>query len=128
MQNAPFLAQPPWTGGGDPSLPAGSDRLEARELDELAVALLDVVAGDARQPVHAERLDGERGHRRPMHKGTLDPPKRQVAGRGEVAHEAAGERVASAGRVLDVFQEQRWRPKDALLGHQDDAVLALLDD
>ena len=75
MQDLPFSVSP----SAALSATSDGDRLEARELEELAIPRLDVVTGDARQPVDAERLDGERGDRRAVDQRPLD--RRRTTGR-----------------------------------------------
>ena len=46
----------------------------------------------------------------------------------EIAHEAAGERIARAGRIEHVLERIRRREEDRVLREHERAVLALLDD
>src|SRR5437867_2868434 len=81
---------------------------ELRERDELAVAPLDVVAGERPEPATAEVLDDVGGEHAAVDDGAAESRFRAVPGARQVAHEAAGERVAGAGRVEDLLQRVGW--------------------
>src|SRR6476469_5064424 len=80
-------------------------RLEARHRVQLGEALLDLLAAERGDPLGAEPLDVEGGEHgavahRPAQTGLVELALLAV----EVADEAAGEAVASAGRVAHVLE------------------------
>src|ERR1044071_9974061 len=80
------------------------DFLEVGHALEVAEALVDLFVGEAADAVGADLLEVEGGHDRAEDDGA---PERVVVNRlvaRKVAHEAAGEGVARAGRVEDRFE------------------------
>src|SRR5687767_6527391 len=98
------------------------------QVPERAVTLGGTLPRELLDALHAEPLDGERG----THDAVDErPPQVRVVGVAaarEVAEEAAGERVARAGRILDLLQREGRRPEGAALGEEHGAVLASLHD
>src|SRR4029077_4672916 len=95
---------------------------------ELADAALDRPETRALDPVDAELLHGaRRAHRagkpRPTEGGIVELPCP-----GEVAEEAAGERVAGTRGIAHLVERIRRRPEDAVRGEKERAVLGAFDD
>ncbi len=95
---------------------------------KLGDALLDVVGRDLEQSLDRELLDGERSHRRPVHHGATQARLGQIAATREIAHEAAGERVAGTGGIEHRLERIRRRKEDARRREHERAVLAFLDE
>src|SRR5688500_6900469 len=71
--------------------------LQSDHADVLVVALVELAAGEGREPVEAEGLDVETGDHRPVREGLTERVERGCAfGRRDVAHHAAREAVARA--------------------------------
>src|SRR4051812_33184862 len=137
----------PGTGRASPSpsrgmLPAGGrpmrresaqrDRgvVERRAAVQLRDAGRDLLAAQGQHPLGPEGLDVERGQYGPV--GHRPPQQRLVdllvRVRGEVAHEAARERVAGARGVDDVGRRIGRQREVAVAREEGGAVLALLGD
>ena len=101
---------------------------------ELLVTRLDFVAGQGAEAVHSELLAAEAAHNRTVDHGAAQFGEIDIAvgGRdaaaGEIADEAAGEAIARAGGVEDIFQQIARRHEVAAAAEQDGAVFAALDD
>ena len=97
---------------------------------QLGDAPRDLLAAQRQHALGPERLDVERGQHRAV--GHRAPQQRLVDRlarvRGDVAHEAAGERVARAGGVDDVGRRVGREREVAVAREQRGAVLALLGD
>src|SRR5690242_1350126 len=78
---------------------------------KFAIARLDFLAGERAEAVHPELLAAEAAHDGAVDDGPLELGEvelavlRRDAASGEVADEAAGEAIARAGRVEDLFEE-----------------------
>ena len=101
---------------------------------ELLIAGLDFFAGQGAEAVHAELLAAEAAHHGTVDHGAAQFGKIEIAvgGRdaapGQVADEAAGEAIARAGGVEDVFQQIARHHEVVVAAEQDGAVFAALDD
>src|SRR5262245_11982122 len=107
VQPTPGMVRPQGAGA-TPRLRAQRNRrvLEPRDALQRAAALGDLVRFQTLDALGAERLDVERGqHGAERHRAAEQLVVELLPGvRGDVAHEAAGERVARAGRIDDVLE------------------------
>ena len=96
---------------------------------ELGAALDDLAVRQPLEPLAAEVLDRERRHHRAVGGGAAQARlvERVVGVAVEVAEEAAGERVAGAGRVDDPVERHARDEEEALVAAHACAVAALLD-
>src|SRR5687767_1563269 len=76
-------------------------RLQSDEVVERPIPRLHLGGREPREPVQGEVFDGERGHDRAIHHRAPHDVAADVALPCEITHEAAGERVASTGRIED---------------------------
>src|SRR5258705_8153257 len=89
---------------------------------------LDLATVGALEAIEAEVLDVEAGDDGPDGHGALERGGVGLAGGGEVAHEAAGEAVAGAGRIDDLGPGGGGHHEPPLAAEEHRAVLPLLDD
>src|ERR1035437_3727644 len=100
---------------------------------ELLIAGLDLFTGQRAEPVYPELLAAETAHDGTVNHGAAQfgefeiAVQRGDAAAGQIADEAAGEAIARAGRVEDVFQQIARDHEVLALAEQDGAVLAALD-
>src|ERR1035438_5877890 len=93
------------------SAPSTRKTLKRGVVFELLITGLDFFTGQGAKTVHAEFLAAEAAHDGSVDHGAAQFGEIEIAvmGReaaaGQVADEAAGEGIARAGRVEDVFQE-----------------------
>src|SRR4051794_19744969 len=101
---------------------------------KLSIPAFDLLARERAETVDSEFLAAEAAHYRAVDDGAFELVEGEVAIRrgdaasGEVADEAAGEAVAGAGRVENVFEEVAGRHEVTASAEQDRAILAALDD
>src|SRR5262245_25312738 len=96
---------------------------------ELGEPALDLGLRQSVQPLGSERLDVERGEHGAVDDRAADDVVRvRAAVRGEIAEEAARERVPGAGRVDRQLEWVAGNREEALLRQQCGAVLPLLGD
>src|SRR5450759_2492076 len=100
---------------------------------ELLITGLDLFTGQGAEPVHAELFAAEAAHHGTVDHGAAQFGKIEIAVRwrdapaGQISDEAAGEAIARARRVEDVFQQIARDHEVLALAEQDGAVLAALD-
>ncbi len=102
--------------------------LEVRELCELVEPLLDLRGRQLAQPIDRELLDREAPHHAAHDHRGADRRRRQIARIGQVAHQAPGEAVPRAGRILDLGERHRGRREHPAAIKQQGAGVAALDD
>src|ERR1035437_5491045 len=101
---------------------------------ELLIAGLDLFTGQAAETVHPELFAAEAAHHGAVEHGAAQFGKVESAARGrdapagQIADEAAGEAIARARRVEDVFQQIARDHEVLAAAEQDGAVLAALND
>src|SRR5579862_5191701 len=117
----------------------GTDRLQGRLKPTLWKRelrhLVEMVGSSAnlRSLQCAQAVETELLYRKAAHHGPVDhrPPKFSVIGSfhaGQVAHEAARERITCPGRVVNLLQGKRGHAECAVLMDKHGSVLASLDD
>src|SRR2546428_10840917 len=84
--------------------PASLDILKMCQLLEFSVALLDLGKSQLLEPIQAEFFYIERRHHRSENNRLPDRSLRQVLRRGQITDKAAGETVAGAGGIENIFQ------------------------
>ena len=99
-----------------------SQRLEA------PVPALDLRVGETLHPVETEVLHVERGHHAAEDDGLPDPLVGEVAGVGQVPHQAPSKGIPGPRGIVDLFQGVRRRGEERIRGEHQDSVLAPLDD
>src|SRR5215208_6017616 len=67
---------------------------------------IDLVAGERLQALGAEFLDGEGTHYAPVEHRVLEHKRSDFALRCHVAHEASGERIPGASRIMYLLDGQ----------------------
>src|ERR1039457_143406 len=116
------------------SAPRTRKTLKRGVVFELLITGLDFFTGQGAKTVDAEFLAAEAAHDGSVDHGAPQFGEIEVAvmGReaaaGQVADEAAGEGIARARRVEDVFQQIARHHEVLAAAEQDGAVLAALDD
>src|ERR1022692_3053704 len=116
------------------SAPRTRKTLKPGVVFELLIACLDFFTGQGAKTVYAEFLAAEAAHDRAVDHGAAQFGEIEIAvmGReaaaGQVADEAAGEGIAGAGGVEDVFQQIARHHEVLAAAEQDGAVFAALDD
>src|SRR5690349_5289936 len=98
------------------------------QLNEAAVALLDLLHRERAQTVDTEVLDRKRRDYAAVNDRAPETAARSVAGAREVPEQAAGEGVAGAGRIEDFFQGIRWHGENRRIRELQNAVFAALDE
>src|SRR5689334_21549522 len=83
---------------------------------------------DRRDPRRTDSLHTERRRGRGVEHRAAERERRELGQPGEVTDEAAGERVARARRIDDVFEGDARSGEDAVIVEEERAVLAPLDD
>src|ERR1035437_7402472 len=100
---------------------------------ELLIAGLDLFTGQGAETVHPELFAAEAAHHGAVDHGAAQFGKVEIAARGrdapagQIADEPAGEAIACARRVEDVFQQIARDHEVLAAAEQNGAVLAALD-
>ena len=92
------------SGSGESFLSGLGEVLETSHSLKLPVTHLDLGEGHLLEAVQREAFDGEAGHDGAEDDGLPEGAAVRPAGPGQIAHEAAGESVAGAGRIQHVGQ------------------------
>src|SRR6266513_3131128 len=99
-------------------------QFELRQFREVACPSVYLAALQVPQPVQAEFLDGKAPQHRAVDHGAAQRSVTLIATTRQVAHEAASEAVAGAGRIVRLFERECRHAEDATLVHHHGPVLA----
>src|SRR5258708_36262775 len=81
-------------------------QFELRQFREVACPSVYLAALQVAQPVKSELLDGKAPHHRTVNHGAAQRSVALITAASQVAHKAAGEAVAGAGRVVRLFERK----------------------
>src|ERR1035437_240751 len=82
-----------------------------RQLAKYLKPQVDLFARERLQTFRAKLLHRKGTHDAAIEHGLFQHPAAYLALRGDVAHEAAGKAIPSAGRIADLVQRQRRSPE-----------------
>ena len=85
--------------------------VKVRELAEDDEAFVNLLAGELLEALGSEALAGVGAHDAAVEHGAAEDGRSELGLRGEVAEEAAGKAVASAGGIDDFFEREGGCPE-----------------
>src|SRR5260370_9825464 len=99
-------------------------QFELRQFRKVACPSVYLAALQVAQPVKAEFFHGKAPQHRTVNHGAAQRSVALITAASQVAHKAAGEAVARAGRVVRLFERKCGHAEDAALVHHHGAVFS----